>query len=115
MLIRIKKVEYFGEYKLKILFSNGKLKIVNFENWISEGKGYFRSLKDIDFFKKVRLDDCKYSICWPNGADFCPDVLYEMGQELPKSRVLKRPKKDQKCLTKKCSVKSKRKVNSAVE
>ena len=80
MLIRVKKVEYVCEYKLKIIFSNGKTKIVDFENWILEGKGYFKHLKNIDFFKQVSLDDCKYSICWPNGTDFSPDVLYAMGQ-----------------------------------
>jgi hypothetical protein len=33
-------------------------------------------------FKKVRVDDSQYTICWPNGADFCPDVLYESGEEV---------------------------------
>lgn len=79
MLIRIKKVNYLSEYKLNIAFSDGKTKTVDFENWIREGKGYLKSLKDIEYFKKVEIDDCHYTICWPNGADFCPDVLYEIG------------------------------------
>jgi len=42
----------------------------------------FKPLQDLDLFKKVALDDCHLSICWPNGADICPDVLYEMGTDI---------------------------------
>jgi hypothetical protein len=56
---------------------------------IKKGSFYFEPLKDIDFFKKVSLDDEKYplSICWPNDADICPDVLYEMGVEVGKPEL----------------------------
>lgn len=82
-MLRVKKVQYLCPYKLKINFSNGKTKVVDLENWIMEGKGYLKALKNVDFFKKVHLDDCTYTICWPNGAEFCPDVLHEIGEEIP--------------------------------
>ena len=82
MLIRVKKVNYLDGYKLKIVFSDSKTKVVDFENWIRDGKGYLLPLKDIEYFKKVDIDDCHYTICWPNGADFCPDVLYEIGEDM---------------------------------
>lgn len=85
MSIRVKKVSYFQDYKLKIIFSDGKVKIVDFENWIKDGGFYLDPLKDMNFFKQVSLDDLKYTICWPNGADFCPDVLYAEGNEIRKS------------------------------
>ena len=108
MLIRVKKVEYLCDYKLKILFSDGKTKIIDFEDWISEAKSfYLKPLKDLDFFKAVRLDEQRYSICWPNGADFCPDVLYAKGQEIPKKRILQRAFKTQKRITKQGHPKSK--------
>jgi len=113
-MIRVKKVEYLCEYKLKILFSDGKTKIVDFKDWISEGKGYFKPLKDIEFFKSVHLDDCKYSICWSNGADFCPDVLYAMGQDVRKSHVIKHLKKTQNRSTKP-SARRKRKINTPIK
>lgn len=81
--MRIKKVEYVNGYKLKILFSDKKTKIVDIEPIIKKSKGLFHPLKDIEYFKQVSLDDTQYplSICWPNGADLCPDVLYRMGRD----------------------------------
>jgi hypothetical protein len=90
--MRIKKVEYVDGYKLKLLFSDKKSKIVDIEPIIKKSKGLFHPLKDIEYFKKVSLDDVQYplSICWPNGADICPDVLYEMGKDVQEKK--KQPK-----------------------
>lgn len=82
--MKVKKVEYVNKYKLKLLFSDKKEKIVDIEPIINRSKGLFHPLKDLEYFKKVGLDDKEYplSICWPNGADICPDVLYDMGEEI---------------------------------
>ncbi len=79
--MRIKKFEYVDNYKLRILFSDGKTKLVDLEDKVKRAKGIFSPLKKVDYFKKVSLDECHLSICWPNGADICPDVLYTMGIE----------------------------------
>lgn len=82
--MRVKKVEYIGEYKLKLVFSDNKTKIVNLSDLVEKGGFYFEPLRDIEFFKMVSLDDDEYpvSICWPNEADICPDVLYEIGEDI---------------------------------
>ncbi len=80
-MLRIKKVKYLDKYRLNILFSNGRSKIVDFKDWISEANVYLKPLRSIEYFKKVRIDDAHYSICWPNGADFSPDILFEVGHE----------------------------------
>lgn len=82
--MRVKKVKYLHDYKLEIMFSDKKTKIIDLSDLINEGGFYFDPLKDIEFFKKVSLDDEKYplSICWPNNADICPDVLYEIGKDI---------------------------------
>jgi hypothetical protein len=79
MMLRIKNVKYMNEYKLKVLFSDGKTKIIDFKNWINEGGAYITHLRNIEYFKKVQLDEFNYTICWPNGADFSPEILYEIG------------------------------------
>lgn len=90
-MIKVKKIEYVSGYKLKILFSDGKLKVVDFEDWINEGGAYILPLKSLDYFKKVRMDKFNYTICWPNGADFCPDSLYAIGKDVKNKILPKRP------------------------
>jgi hypothetical protein len=45
--------------------------------------GVFQPLEDIDFFKQVRVDTEAGTVVWPNGVDFCPDVLYSWGASAP--------------------------------
>lgn len=83
----VKKVKYFKDYKLKVLFSDDKTKIVDIEPIITKSKRVFKPLLDLDFFKQVSLDHPEHplGIRWPNDADICPDVLYEMGVEVKKA------------------------------
>lgn len=82
--MRIRKVEYMEGFKLKLSFSDKMVKIVDLEKMIKKSGGIFLPLRDIEYFKQVTLDGCQLSICWPNGADICPDVLYAMGEEVKK-------------------------------
>ncbi len=79
-MLRIKKVTYVSGYILQIHFSDGKVKVVDFEDLLSEDGFYLQPLREIEFFKRVSLDDMGYTICWPNGADFSPDFLYAKGK-----------------------------------
>lgn len=88
--MKITKVEYVSEHKLKLTFGNNEVKIVDLADKIKHAKGIFLPLKDLEFFKKVTIDDCGLSICWPNGADICPDVLYEMGQTVRNKKSTKK-------------------------
>ena len=42
----------------------------------------FEPLKDSQFFRQVSLNSETGTIEWPNGADFAPEFLYEIGQEI---------------------------------
>ena len=88
--MKIVSVVYVCNYKLRITFSDRKTKVIDLEDKIKNAKGIFAPLKDIEYFKQVALDDCQLSICWPNGADICPDVLYNMGKD---TRAVKQRKK----------------------
>jgi hypothetical protein len=81
--MKIKKITYISGYKLKILFSNRKTKVIDFQDWIfdKEAGPYLKPLQNLEFFKQFSLDEFAYSICWPNGADFCPDAIYAKEQE----------------------------------
>lgn len=39
--------------------------------------GVFAALRDPAFFRQVRVEPDIGTIVWPNGADVCPDVLYQ--------------------------------------
>ena len=78
MLHIIKKVEYIEEYKLKLHFDDKSVRIVNLESMLKNAKNMFVPLLDINYFKQVECDGT--TICWPNGVDLCPDVLYKLGE-----------------------------------
>ena len=80
MLHTIKKVEYIDRYRLKILFNNRQTKIVDLEEMLKKAKNLLLPLKDIEYFKQVEADGI--TLCWPNGVDLCPDVLFEIGKEI---------------------------------
>lgn len=94
----VKKMEYIEGYKLALTFNDNKTKIVNLESYLDGG--VFLPLKNISYFKKVQLNKEAGTIVWPNEADFCPDVLYQIGKEIPKKRSPKHiPKRRKKALT----------------
>lgn len=84
----VKAVTYIDGYRLRLLFDDNVIKIVDLTELVSKGGRYFKPLQDIEFFKQVSLDDDEHpsSICWPNDADICPDVLYKMGEEIKESK-----------------------------
>ena len=40
-------------------------------------------LEDVAYFKQVQIDPEAGTIVWPNGVDFCPDVLYSLATGRP--------------------------------
>lgn len=75
--MRVKKAEYVKDYKIKLVFSDGAVKIVDFKPFLKNAKNLFLPLLDLEYFKRFSVDDT--TISWPNEVDFCPDVLYEIG------------------------------------
>ncbi len=73
-LIKVIHAEYLEGYKLKLSFNDGTIGTVNLEEELY-GQ-VFEPLKKVEFFKNFQLD--AWTVCWPNGADFAPEFLYEM-------------------------------------
>ena len=75
MFIEIIKAEYLDNYRIKLWFNDGKMKIVDLAG--SLNGLVFEPLKELEFFKKFTI---KFNtIEWDNGADFAPEYLYEIG------------------------------------
>lgn len=79
----VRKINYIDGYKISVTFDDKKTKIVDLEFYLD--KGVFLALRNPEYFKLVKV---KYdTLVWPNKADFCPDVLYEIGQEIKNSKA----------------------------
>lgn len=80
MFLHVTGVSYIKDYELRIEFSNGVIKEVDLSGEL-HGE-VFEPLKDSEFFKQVRVNEETNTIEWPNGADFAPEFLYEIGKEV---------------------------------
>lgn len=65
-------VKPLEDYQLLVTFDNGEFKIFDVKPYLSHK--IFESLKDVNIFNTVKIGGL--SIEWSNGADICPDELY---------------------------------------
>lgn len=77
--MRIVSFRYCEDYKIEVTFEDGNTAIKDMEPRLNNG--IFKALRDKEFFRSAKIENS--TVTWPNGADFCPDTLYEetIGQE----------------------------------
>ena len=73
---RLSQVRYLGDYRLEVTFSDHSVKEMDFQRRVTGRGGLVRALEDPAFFAQVRVDRESGTLTWPNGVDFCPNVLY---------------------------------------
>ncbi len=76
MFPRITRVRHVKDYKLELGFSDGLVAHLDFRPRVVGRGGVFLPLENVDFFSQVAVDSEAGTVTWPNGVDFCPDVLY---------------------------------------
>lgn len=76
MLIDVIEVTPLKENRLKIKFADGKEGVVDIKNLLGSYDGIFQPLNDEAFFRSVTVNPEIGTICWPNDADICADLLY---------------------------------------
>ncbi len=67
-----------NEYTLRLEFNDGTIKDVDLSGEL-HGE-VFEPLKELEFFRSVAVNAETGTIEWPNGADFAPEFLYEIGR-----------------------------------
>jgi hypothetical protein len=84
MLKDVVEVQPLDDYRLHIRFDDGVEGIIDLAEVISF-TGIFEPLNDRAYFSKVDVNPDVGTICWPNGADIDPDVLYSLitGEPIP--------------------------------
>jgi hypothetical protein len=70
-------------YRIELTFSDGMRGVVDLANRIVGRGGVFRPLENPEFFRQVAVDHEFGTITWPNGADFCPDMLHDWATGAP--------------------------------
>lgn len=83
MIIHVTDVQVVGLYSLELTFDDGTRKRVNLRRELYGS--VFEPLRDPEYFAKARVDPDSRTVCWPNGADFAPDYLYQLDPE-PETR-----------------------------
>ena len=78
MFLHVTSVTYLENYQLRLEFDDGVSKDVDLSAQLY-GE-IFEPLKNVEFFKQVTVNPDTNTIEWPNGADFAPEFLYEIGK-----------------------------------
>ena len=72
-LTRVTAVEHLGARLLRITFSDGLVRELDFANALP---GVLATIDADDVFAGVTVDSVAGTISWPNGIDLDPDVLH---------------------------------------
>ena len=66
------------DYTLTLTFENGEIKVFDIKPYLD--KGIFNELKDMSYYKNVKIIDG--TVSWNDRQDICPDTLYSDSIEL---------------------------------
>lgn len=75
MTPRLARAEYLRDYKIHVTFDDGLQGIIDLEGEL--WGEVFEPLKNIDIFRRFRVDSDLDTIVWPTGADLAPEFLHE--------------------------------------
>lgn len=75
MILHVTQARYLHDYVIWLRFNDGTEGEVDLEAEL-EGE-VFSTLKDVEQFKKFRVDSEIETIVWDNGADLAPEFLLE--------------------------------------
>jgi hypothetical protein len=83
MFLHVVSVNYLKDYKLQLTFNNQETLTVNLAEEL-HGE-IFEPLQNPEFFKQAAVNPETNTIEWPNGADFAPEFLYDLGEAAQKT------------------------------
>lgn len=69
-------------YQLHLRFEDGTDGVVDIAELVSL-HGVFEPLRSRTYFEQVQVNRELGTVCWPNGADLDPDVLYAVVSGVP--------------------------------
>jgi len=78
MMPKVQKAEYVNDYTIHLRFTDGVEGEVDLKDELY-GE-IFEPLKNVALFRRFEIHPEFHTLCWPNGADFAPEFLYEKAQ-----------------------------------
>ena len=82
MRVRVTAVGHLGGRSLRIAFSDGLVRELDFEGVLD---GLLSSIDNDETFAAVTVDEVSGTVCWPGGIDLDPVVLH--GDEVAASAI----------------------------
>lgn len=73
-MLKITRVKPLDGYKLELKFNDDVVRVVDCSFLLHGTLG--EPLRDLDYFRQVRVDDDARTIVWPNGLDPSPELLH---------------------------------------
>lgn len=80
MFLHVRRVQPLPGYCLRAEFSDGVVKEIDLAGEL-HGE-VFEPLRHPEFFRRGSVNPETGTVEWPNGADFAPEFLYEIGREV---------------------------------
>ena len=72
-LVRVVDVDYLGERRLRVVFTDGLVRELDFAGALP---GVLAVIDNDVAFARVGVDRVAGTLCWPEGIDLDPDVLH---------------------------------------
>jgi hypothetical protein len=94
MLLTVVDAKYMRDYRLSVRFNDGKSMVVDLADEL-DGP-VFEPLRHVAFFRKFRI--AGNTIEWPNGADFAPEFLREIGRDVSETGTVRRERRSSQAL-----------------
>jgi len=85
-MLSVQKAEYVGDYKIHLIFNNGKEGTADLKKTIlNDSRPIFSKLKDMHNFQEFKIDHS--TIIWSDELDLAPEYLFYLAfkdeSELP--------------------------------
>ena len=79
MIPRIQSIAPINDFRLDIVFDDGKHVVYDMKEEIQTLPGYIKLQEVEGLFEQVRLDESRTCISWTEEIDLPSDTLYEYG------------------------------------
>lgn len=76
--MKITSVYATRTFKLILEFGKKEYRMLDIKKFLESDNGVLANIRDnLDLFLTVDVDDVAGTVCWENGVDFDPVILYE--------------------------------------